>query len=73
MLEELDLNTIEDAATRTLVSQLLNLLENALQENKLLKEEIQRLADENNHLKGEKGKPDLKPAQKKLLQRNRTT
>jgi hypothetical protein len=62
MLEEIDPSTIKDEDTRALVLKLLNLLENAWQENKLLKEEVQHLRDENNRLKGQQGKPDLKPA-----------
>ncbi len=61
MLEELDPSTIEDAATRALVIQLLKLLENALQQVQALKEEVQLLRDENNRLKGEQGKPDVPP------------
>jgi len=50
MLEEIDPRTIEDEATRQLVTKLLNLLENALQEVQNLKAEVQRLRDENNQL-----------------------
>jgi hypothetical protein len=60
MLEEIDPTIIEDAAARTLVIKLLNLLENALQQVQTLKEEVQSLRDENNRLKGQQGKPQVR-------------
>lgn len=72
MLEEIDPSTIKDEATRALVVKLLNLLENALQDNTLLKEEIQRLRDENNRLKGQPGKPEIKPANQNYSSRTYT-
>ena len=61
MLEEIDPSTIEDRADRQMVVTLLNQLEEALQQIKLLQAEVQRLRDENNRLKGEQGKPDILP------------
>jgi hypothetical protein len=40
---------------------LVNLIEKLSTENRELQQEIQRLRDENNRLKGEQGKPDIKP------------
>ena len=64
MLEEIDPSTIEDQADRQKVVTLLNQLEEALQQIKLLQAEVQRLRDENNRLKGEQGKPDILPKNK---------
>jgi len=44
---------------------LINLIEKLSSENRELQKEIQRLRDENNRLKGEQGKPDIKPNTKK--------
>lgn len=44
---------------------LVNLIEKLSSENRELQQEIQRLRDENNRLKGEQGKPDIKPDTKK--------
>lgn len=44
---------------------LLNLVEEVKQENGQLRETIQQLRDEINRLKGEQGKPDIKPGKKK--------
>lgn len=49
---------------RQAVVQLLNLVEELKQENITQRAEIQRLRDENNRLKGEQGKPDIKPNKK---------
>ena len=43
---------------------LINVIEKLSSENHQLKVEIQRLRDENNRLKGEQGKPDIKPNSK---------
>ncbi|MEI6046746.1 MAG: hypothetical protein WCS37_20540 [Chloroflexota bacterium] len=61
MLEEIDPSTIEDPTTCQMVVKVLNLLEEALQQNKLLQFEVQRLRDEINRLKDEQGKPHLLP------------
>lgn len=61
MLQQLDPNTIKDEEARRIVAELLNLVEQLQADNCGLREEIQRLRDENNRLKGEQGKPQFKP------------
>jgi hypothetical protein len=60
MLENFDPNTIQDAAVRQVVLYLMNLVENLHATVQEQAEEIQRLRDENNRLKGEQGKPKIK-------------
>ena len=60
MLENFDPNTIEDEAVRQVVLYLMNLVENLHAKVQEQAEEIQRLRDENNRLKGEQGKPKIK-------------
>ena len=55
------LERIEDQATKDAVSLLLNLVEVSIAETNRLKAENQSLKDEINRLKGEQGKPDIKP------------
>ena len=50
---------------KTAFELLINLIEKLSSENREFQEEIQRLRDENNRLKGEQGKPDIKPNSKK--------
>ena len=45
---------------------LLNLIETLTAQHRADQEEIQRLRDENNRLKGEQGKPTFKPAPPRL-------
>ena len=61
MLEDLDLSGLPDERSRDLVLRLLNLIETITADLRSAQAEIQRLRDENNHLKGEQGKPDTKP------------
>jgi hypothetical protein len=61
MLDDLDLAGIQDERARALIVRLLNLIEDLSADLRAAQEEIQRLRDENNHLKGEQGKPTLKP------------
>ena len=61
MLADLDLSGISDERARTLIIRLLNLLEDQAADLRSAQEEIQHLRDEINRLKGEQGKPDLKP------------
>ncbi len=61
MLEDFDPNTIQDEALRQVVMYLMNLVENLSAKVQEQVEEIQRLREENNRLKGEQGKPDIKP------------
>jgi Transposase IS66 family len=53
----LDLDRIQDDATRSAVQALLNLVERLYAENLALRQEVQRLNDEIARLKGEQGKP----------------
>jgi hypothetical protein len=61
MLEDLDLSGLPDERTRELVLRLLNLLETVTADLRTAQAELQRLRDENNRLKGEQGKPTVKP------------
>ena len=61
MLDGFDPSTIPDAALRQVVQALMNQLEELHAKVQAQAEEIQRLRDENNHLKGQQGKPDIKP------------
>jgi hypothetical protein len=61
MLDELQLNRIPDPDIKRVVQQLAHLLEQALTDNDTLRAENQRLKDEINRLKGEQGKPNIKP------------
>ena len=61
MLDDIDLTTIADERMRTVIVRLLNLVEDLSADNRALRAENQRLRDAINHLKGEQGKPDIKP------------
>src|SRR4028119_2443503 len=61
MLDALDLSHISDERTRDLVRQLLNLIETVTTDLRAAQTENQRLRDEINRLKGEQGKPTIKP------------
>lgn len=61
MLDDLDLSAIQDERARALIVRLLNLIEDLTADLRAAQEEIQRLRDENNRLKGEQGKPNVKP------------
>jgi hypothetical protein len=60
MLEDLDLSGLRDERSRELVGQLLNLIEALSADLRTAHAEIQQLRDENNRLKGEQGKPNIK-------------
>ncbi|NWJ47203.1 MAG: hypothetical protein HXX08_15180 [Chloroflexi bacterium] len=60
MLEEIDPTKIKDKETRQVVIKVLNLLENAFEQIDKLRAENQQLQDENNRLKGEQGKPNVR-------------
>ena len=60
MIEDIDLSAIQDEAIRKQIGQLLNLLEKLWAQLRALQEENQLLRDENNQLKGEQGKPNIK-------------
>jgi hypothetical protein len=61
MIENFDPNTIEDENLRHVVITLMNLVENLTAKVQEQAEEIQRLRNENHRLKGEQGKPNIKP------------
>ena len=60
MLEGIDLKAIQDENARQLIRRLLNLIEKLSADLRDAQAEIQALRDENNHLKGEQGKPKVK-------------
>jgi regulator of replication initiation timing len=60
MVENFDPNTIEDENLRQVFITLMNLVETLSAKVKEQAEEIQRLRDENNRLKGEQGQPKIK-------------
>jgi hypothetical protein len=61
MLEDLDPASIMDERLRAAFVALLNLVETLTTELREARAETQRLRDEVNRLKGEQGKPDIKP------------
>ncbi len=61
MLADFDLSAIQDPGVRQAVVGLLNLVETLTAQHRTDQEEIQRLRDEINRLKGEQGKPTFKP------------
>lgn len=60
MLEDFDPTTIEEEGLRQVFITLMNLVESLSAKVAEQAEEIQRLRDENNRLKGEQGKPKIK-------------
>jgi hypothetical protein len=66
MVENFDPNTIEDEGLRQVFIALMNLVETLSAKVAEQAEEIQRLRDENNRLKGEQGKPKIKANQPAL-------
>jgi hypothetical protein len=64
MLDQTQLNRIQDPEIRRIVQLLANHLEQALNDLDTLRAENQRLKDEINRLKGEQGKPNIKPNKK---------
>jgi len=62
LLQTIDPSEIADESLRQTIEILLNLVEQ-LNSGKNLTQENQRLRDENNQLKGEQGKPDIKAKQ----------
>lgn len=55
-----DLNSIADPNIRSIIVQLLNIIEYQAHKIKELEDENQKLRDENNRLKGEQGKPNIR-------------
>jgi FtsZ-binding cell division protein ZapB len=65
ILPGFDPNQINDLErAREAIGMLLNLVEELKGENDTLREAVQQLRDENNRLKGEQGKPKIKPGKK---------
>jgi hypothetical protein len=60
MFENIDLSAILEEKTRELVKGLLNFIEQISSNLREARAENQRLRDENNRLKGEQGKPEIK-------------
>src|SRR6266571_2203732 len=67
MVEDFDPKSIEDEGLRQVVISLMNLVEQLSAKVTQQAEEIQRIRDENNRLKGEQGKPNIKPNTKASL------
>jgi hypothetical protein len=66
LLESFDPNQIQDLeGARQAIVMLLNLVETLKTEGQASREEAQRLRDELNRLKGEQGKPNIKPNKQK--------
>jgi hypothetical protein len=61
MLDDIDLTGIQDENARQLMLRLLNIIEALSADLREAQAQIQRLRDENNRLKGEQGKPKIKP------------
>lgn len=61
----ISLDEIADEQSAEAFRILFQLIEELSEENEKLKTEIQKLQDENNLLKGEQAKPDIKPSMKK--------
>jgi len=61
MLEGIDLSQIQEEGARELIIRLLNLVEQLSADLRQAQQENQRLRDEIARLKGEKGKPHIKP------------
>ena len=62
LLDQLDVNIDHvEENLRSTILYLFNLVEEQAAENKILREKNQQLRDEVNRLKGEQGKPDIKP------------
>lgn len=62
---DFDPNNLQDLGqARECILRLLNLVEEVVAENRGLRAELQQLRDENNRLKGEQGRPSIKPGRK---------
>jgi len=61
MLDGFDPTTIQDESLRMIVRFLMNQIEDLTVKTQQQAEEIRRLRDENNRLKGEQGQPTIKP------------
>jgi len=61
MLDALDVSTITDPAARQIIAVLVQIIKAQAAEIAGLKETVQQLRDENAGLKGEQGKPTIRP------------
>ena len=61
----IDINKIKDPSLRGIIEQLLNIIEEQSTTIKILQKDNQKLRDEINHLKGEQGKPNIRPQKSK--------
>lgn len=59
------INDLNEPNAQRLLEELLNLVESLSSENSNLKREVQKQKDEINRLKGEQGKPEIKPSKSK--------
>ena len=73
MLDEAQLNRIKDPYAKEVVKTMSNLCEQLMTEVDALKIEVQKLRDENNRLKGEQGKPNVKPNKPAQTNTNHST
>ncbi len=65
-----DVDKISDPALKSIIIQLLNIIEAQAQEIGHLREENQKLRNENNQLKGEQGKPNIRPQKRDISSEN---
>ena len=74
MFEDFDLDKIQNIEqARKCIVMLLNLIETLKSENRGLREQVQHLRDENNRLKGEQGKPNVKANRRKQTSSDRSS
>jgi len=66
---KIDLSSIQDEHLRGIVELLLNAIEYLSKENDALRKKVQEQSDEINRLKGEQGKPNIRPSKKKTKKR----
>lgn len=64
MLEDLNLDAIKDENALISIRRLLNIIEDQQKQIREVNEKYQKVIDELNRLKGEQGKPDIKPSTK---------
>lgn len=62
MLDDLDLSAIQDPAARQIIQRLLAIIEQQATEIRALRQQVQRLEDENRRLKGGSPRPPTPPA-----------
>ena len=71
LLEQLNINLehISDVKIKETILHLFNLIEELSLTNRKLRQENQQLRDEINKLKGEQGKPDIRPSKKETVEK----